>query len=110
MFEIIAVAMVPMAGKATAMSVPAAWKSWITQRRPRSSSSSISIGFEGHNTAEFTMLPQGSDTRGPTTVTWRMHGPAPFISKLMQVLMNFDHMVSKDFETGLANLKRLAER
>ena len=33
--------------------------------------------FEGHNTAEFTMLPQGD----ATSVTWLMHGPAPFMSK-----------------------------
>jgi hypothetical protein len=66
--------------------------------------------FEGHNTAEFTMLPQGGDTMEPTTITWRMHGAAPFISKLMQVFMNLDHMIGKDFEIGLANLKRLAEK
>src|ERR1700716_1100399 len=62
--------------------------------------------FEGHNTAEFTMLPQGD----ATNLVWLMHGPAPFMSKLMQVFMNVDNMVGKDFETGLANLKRLAER
>jgi hypothetical protein len=38
-----------------------------------------------------------------------MHGPAPFISRLMQVFMNIDRMIGKDFETGLANLKRLTE-
>lgn len=62
--------------------------------------------FEGHNTAEFTMLPQGDGTR----LTWRMHGPAPFMSKLMQVFMNLDHMIGKDFEVGLANLKKLTEK
>lgn len=61
--------------------------------------------FEAHNTAEFTMLPQGDGT----SLTWLMHGPAPFISKLMQVFMNIDKMVGKDFEVGLANLKKLAE-
>jgi hypothetical protein len=61
--------------------------------------------FEGHNTAEFTMLPQG-DT---TSLTWLMHGPAPFMSKLMQVFMNMDNMIGKDFEVGLANLKKLTE-
>jgi hypothetical protein len=66
--------------------------------------------FEGHNTAEFTMLPQGGDTLTTTAVTWRMHGAAPFISKLMQVFMNLDNMIGKDFEIGLANLKRLAEK
>ena len=62
--------------------------------------------FEGHNTAEFTMLPQG----GATHLSWVMRGPAPFISKLMQVFMNLDHMVGKDFEVGLANLKKLTEK
>ena len=62
--------------------------------------------FEGHNTAEFTMLPQGD----ATSLTWLMHGPAPFMSKLMQVFMNIDNMVGKDFEVGLANLKRIAEK
>ena len=61
--------------------------------------------FEGHNTAEFTILPQGD----ATDVTWAMHGPAPFISRLMQVFMNIDRMIGKDFEIGLANLKRLTE-
>jgi Polyketide cyclase / dehydrase and lipid transport len=61
--------------------------------------------FEGHNTAEFTLLPQGD----ATDVTWMMHGPAPFISRLMQVFMNIDRMIGKDFEIGLANLKRLTE-
>jgi hypothetical protein len=62
--------------------------------------------FEAHNTAEFTMLPQGD----ATSVNWVMHGPAPFMSKMMQVFMNIDKMVGKDFEAGLANLKGLAEK
>jgi uncharacterized protein YndB with AHSA1/START domain len=62
--------------------------------------------FEGHNTAEFTMLPQG-DT---TNVTWLMHGPAPLMSKLIQVFMNMDNMIGKDFAVGLANLKRVTEK
>jgi uncharacterized protein YndB with AHSA1/START domain len=62
--------------------------------------------FEAHNTAEFTMLPQGAGTH----LTWVMRGPAPFISKLMQVFMNLDSMIGKDFEVGLASLKKLAEQ
>jgi hypothetical protein len=62
--------------------------------------------FEGHNTAEFTMLPQGDGTN----LTWLMHGPAPFMAKIMHVFLNIDRMVGKDFEIGLANLKRLAEK
>ena len=61
--------------------------------------------FEAHNTAEFTLLPQGSSTN----VTWLMHGPAPLMSKVMQVFMNMDDMIGKDFAAGLANLKRVAE-
>jgi uncharacterized protein YndB with AHSA1/START domain len=66
--------------------------------------------FEGHNTAEFTMLPQGDATTISTNVTWLMHGPARFITKVMQVFINLDHMIGKDFEVGLANLKRLTEQ
>ncbi|MBR0718092.1 SRPBCC family protein [Bradyrhizobium liaoningense] len=62
--------------------------------------------FEGHNTAEFTMVPQGD----ATLVTWAMYGPAPFMSKLMQVFMNFDNMIGKDFEAGLVSLKKLTEK
>jgi uncharacterized protein YndB with AHSA1/START domain len=62
--------------------------------------------FEAHNTAEFTMQPQGE----ATIVTWEMHGPAPFMSKVMQVFMSMDNMIGKDFEAGLANLKRLTEK
>jgi hypothetical protein len=66
--------------------------------------------FEGHNTAEFTMLPQ-SGAAGPTTsVNWVMHGPAPFMHRVMQVFMDFDKMIGKDFEAGLANLKKLTEK
>jgi hypothetical protein len=62
--------------------------------------------FEAHNTAEFTMLPQGN----ATNVHWVMHGPSTFMSKVMGVFLNFDKMVGKDFEAGLANLKRLTEK
>ena len=62
--------------------------------------------FEAHNTAEFTILPQGETT----IVTWEMHGPAPFMSKVMQVFMSMDNMIGKDFEAGLANLKKLTEK
>ena len=62
--------------------------------------------FEGHNTAEFTMLPQGD----ATNVTWLMQGPARFVTRVMQVFMNLDRMIGRDFETGLANLKKLTEK
>ena len=62
--------------------------------------------FEARNTAEYTLRPEGEATR----VTWAMYGPAPFVSKLMQVFVSMDAMIGKDFEQGLANLKALAER
>jgi uncharacterized protein YndB with AHSA1/START domain len=66
--------------------------------------------FEGHNTAEFTMLPQGDASNPTTDITWVMHGPAPLMSRVMQVFINLDHMIGKDFEVGLASLKSLAEK
>ena len=62
--------------------------------------------FEGHNIGEFTLAPRG-DT---TDVTWAMHGPAPFMAKLMGLFFNMDRMIGRDFEAGLANLKAAAER
>jgi hypothetical protein len=62
--------------------------------------------FEGHNIAEFTLEPQGDSTN----VTWAMHGPAPFLSKVMQVFISMDKMIGKDFESGLANLKTIVEK
>jgi uncharacterized protein YndB with AHSA1/START domain len=62
--------------------------------------------FEAHNTVEFTLQPQGDST----TVTWAMQGPTPFIGKIMNVFIDMDSMVGKDFETGLANLKAAAEK
>jgi carbon monoxide dehydrogenase subunit G len=61
--------------------------------------------FEGHNIAEFILEPKG-DT---TNVTWAMHGPSPFIAKLMGLFFSMDAMIGKDFETGLSNLKSVAE-
>jgi hypothetical protein len=62
--------------------------------------------FEAHNVADFTLTPEG----GATRVTWAMHGPSPFFSKVMQVFLSMDSMVGKDFEAGLANLKAAAEK
>jgi uncharacterized protein YndB with AHSA1/START domain len=61
--------------------------------------------FEAHNIVEFTVKPQADATE----VTWAMHGPSPFISKLMGVFFNMDRMIGKDFEDGLGNLKTVAE-
>jgi len=62
--------------------------------------------FEAHNVVDFTVVPDGD----ATSVTWAMHGPSPFMSKVMQVFMSMDKMIGKDFEAGLAKLKKLTER
>jgi len=62
--------------------------------------------FEGHNMAEFTLQPQG----GATQVTWAMHGPSPYVARLMGIFFNMDRMIGKDFEAGLANLKAATEK
>ena len=62
--------------------------------------------FEAHNIVEFTLVPQGDSTN----VTWAMQGPTPYFAKIIHVFMDMDSMVGKDFETGLANLKAIAEK
>lgn len=62
--------------------------------------------FECHNIVEFTLTARGDATE----VTWAMHGPSPYIGKLIGIFFNMDSMIGRDFETGLADLKTLAER
>lgn len=44
-----------------------------------------------------------------TEVTWMMTGPMPFLSKLISVFVSMDKMIGANFESGLAQLKQLAE-
>jgi uncharacterized protein YndB with AHSA1/START domain len=62
--------------------------------------------FEGHNIAEFTLEPKGDSTN----VTWAVHGPNPYIAKLMSIFFSLDRMLGKEFEAGLASLKALTEQ
>lgn len=61
--------------------------------------------FEAHNTAEFTLVPNGD----ATDVTWAIYGPSHFMTKVMGLFLNMDRLIGKDFEAGLANLKAVAE-
>ena len=63
------------------------------------------VPFEGHNTALFTLEPQGDATR----VTWAMDGPSPLITKIMGLFFNMDEMIGGDFAKGLEKLKTVAE-
>jgi uncharacterized protein YndB with AHSA1/START domain len=62
--------------------------------------------LEGHNTAVFSLVPQGDATK----VTWTMDGPTPYVGKLIGVFMDMDTMVGSQFEEGLTNLRGLTER
>jgi len=62
--------------------------------------------IKSHNITDYTLTPAGS----ATTVTWAMHGPSTFPSKVMQVFVSMDKLVGGDFERGLSSLKAIAEQ
>lgn len=62
--------------------------------------------FECHNTVDFLLEPAGD----ATNVTWRLSGPSPLMSKVMQLFCDMDAMCGPQFEEGLASLKALAEK
>ncbi len=62
--------------------------------------------FAAHNIVEFTLEPAGDATK----VTWAMHGSNPFISRVMCMFFDMDKTVGGEFETGLSDLKLIAER
>jgi hypothetical protein len=39
-----------------------------------------------------------------------VYGPSPFMAKIMHVFISMDKMMGKDFESGLASLKAVAEK
>jgi uncharacterized protein YndB with AHSA1/START domain len=61
--------------------------------------------FKASNVVDFTLERQGD----ATTVTWAMRGSVPYPAKIMHLVANVDRMLGRDFDTGLAKLKRLAE-
>ena len=61
--------------------------------------------FECDNRVEFRLEPNGQATR----VTWALEGPVPYVAKIVHLFLDMDAMVGKDFESGLASLKKLAE-
>ena len=61
--------------------------------------------FKAHNLVEFTVEPKGE----ATNVSWAMQGRQPFMAKIMSTLIDCDKMVGREFESGLAKLKALAE-
>ncbi|MBV9065331.1 MAG: SRPBCC family protein [Methylobacteriaceae bacterium] len=65
--------------------------------------------FQARHQTEFHLEPAAAGTGVATRVTWRMHGRAHPMMKTMALFMDMDRMVGRDFETGLANLKRISE-
>jgi hypothetical protein len=61
--------------------------------------------FAATNTAEFTIVPEGNQTR----VTWSMFGEKNFMAKAIHLFMNMDKMIGGQFEKGLADMKTAAE-
>lgn len=62
--------------------------------------------FEAHNLVDFNLEPKGDATH----VTWSIHGPMPYISKVISMFCSMDRMIGKDFDAGLASLKAIAEQ
>jgi hypothetical protein len=62
--------------------------------------------FKCRNNVVFTLEPQGKSTR----VTWDMSGPNTYLGKVIGLFIDMDKMVGKDFESGLASLKSIAEQ
>jgi uncharacterized protein YndB with AHSA1/START domain len=61
--------------------------------------------FPADNVAIFTLTPDGDGTR----LEWAMEGKNTFGGKVFAVFADMDALLGKDFEKGLAGIKRLAE-
>ena len=62
--------------------------------------------FESTSATEFTFKPAAVNG---TAVTWTMSGRQGFMQKAFCMFMDMDAMVGKDFEKGLAQMKKAAE-
>lgn len=62
--------------------------------------------FKARNKAWMTLEPQG----GGTHVTWAISGEKTLMTKVMSIFKSLDSMMGPDFERGLANLKKVAEK
>jgi hypothetical protein len=62
--------------------------------------------FEAQNITTFTIAERRA---GGVEVTWAMTGTNGFVAKAFGMFIDVDEVLGKDFERGLANLKKLAE-
>lgn len=67
--------------------------------------------FATSNVTEFSLKRDstGNGGQGGTIATWTMTGPTLFVTRLMTVFVSMDALIGKDFERGLARLKKAAE-
>lgn len=61
--------------------------------------------FKATNTAEFTFMPEGSNTQ----VSWTMYGKANFFSKAIGLVVDCEKMIGEQFDAGLSNIKAIVE-
>lgn len=61
--------------------------------------------MKARNVVEFELRPAGD----ATAVSWSMRGRQPYLGKLVNLFIDCDKMVGRQFEDGLAKLKALAE-
>jgi uncharacterized protein YndB with AHSA1/START domain len=62
--------------------------------------------FTARNVNVFTLEAAGDSTN----VTWDFTGAYVYVLKVMSIFVSMDRIMGKHFETGLENLKRVAER
>lgn len=62
--------------------------------------------FVARNINDFVLEGTGTSTK----VTWTMQGRNLYVMRIMGVFVNMDRTMGEHFETGLANLKAVAER
>jgi hypothetical protein len=62
--------------------------------------------FVARNVNDFVLESLGTSTK----VTWTMQGPNLYVMRIMGVFVNMDRTMGKHFETGLSNLKAVAEQ
>jgi hypothetical protein len=62
--------------------------------------------MEGHNTVVFALQANGASTN----VSWTMTGAYPYINRVLGTVFNLDKMIGGAFESGLSDLKALAEK
>jgi hypothetical protein len=94
------------AGMETRRPVRAVWKSPRASHHRPSTSESISLDRSKHMTSSSSVPTRRRSRR----VTWVMHGPTAFMTKVVRVFINMDNLIGKDFDRGLANMKDIAEK